>query len=1036
MARPEARLAPPASGFLLADWFVEPSADRLSRLGRHVRLRPKLMDLLVVLAARPGRVVSKGELIDALWPQQFIGESALTRAMADLRKVFADDLGAPDAIENVPKRGYRLVLPVSDAPSAAATPDVAMPETPRWPFRAPADAPPREGWFVGRTNELARLDAALDSATRRHGRVVFVTGESGTGKTSLLSQFTDRAARRLRGAAVVAGARGQAITGAGEPFQLFRQLVSTLTGDVAPAVAAGAMTVEQAESIWALLPQTADLLLDRAPNLIDTLVSRATLDARVADRTRGAAAWYATWRARLGVLRQDGGAGTPPNVSSQCIDWLTALARAMPLALILDDLHWADPVSLELIFRLASNLESVPLLVVVAYRPAEIARTAAGVAHPASSVLVELRRRHGDVIIALPETGDLAFVEALIDREPNALGRVFREGLCQRTAGHPLFTTELLRSMQERGALVRDPDGRWVQSGALDWATMPARMEAAVEARIARLPDDLRRVLDVASVQGEEFNAEVVACVLDLDLRRTVLSLGDLDRGHALVSASATAADPADGRQRSTYRFRHSALQQYLLARLDLVERSHLHTAVGKALEQLHTGHVPEMASILAFHFEQGGLLAKAIEYLLLAAEHAAALATQQQGLLHLRHAEQLVERLPEMPQRDVLELAVRMARVVTLSQTREGGHTEIAHDVQRVMALASRAPDDPRVCKALVWLALLQGLQGRYAIALRTAGEARAIAERLGATPLATAARMLGGVCRIRTGDLVGAREDLEATSPMTTTPGNASFSISGMHPEVWRLTGLGYALYFLGYPDQALARMHEAVSVAARDGAPASLVYAIGLKASVHLHRREPEAAEDEVHATLQLLRGRVSSRSDVLSGFVLGWALVQRGETPQGIDLISGAVREVRGGTLKVDWTKFLARLGEAHTRAGRATDALGTLDEALAAAASSGERYYEPELFRLRGEALEALGDRSAEEWYVRAIELARAQHAKAWELRASTSLARAWMKAGREGDARTLLAAICGWFSEGHDTPDFIEAVTILRAAET
>jgi len=207
------------------------------------------------------------------------------------------------------------------------------------------------------------------------------------------------------------------------------------------------------------------------------------------------------------------------------------------------------------------------------------------------------------------------------------------------------------------------------------------------------------------------------------------------------------------------------------------------------------------------------------------------------------------------------------------------------------------------------------------------------------------------------------------------------------------------------------------------------------MGLTASLHVHRREPDSAEAMIHATRQLLRGRVYGRSDVLSGFILGWALVQRGDTSRGIELIADAAREVRDGALKVDWTKFLARLGEAQTRSGRPADALMTLDEGLAVAASAGERYYEPELLRLRGEALEHLDDPTADSWYVRAIELARAQHAKAWELRVSTSLARLWLKGGRRDEARALLEGICGWFTEGHDTPDFIDAVALLRAVE-
>jgi hypothetical protein len=238
------------------------------------------MDLLVALAARPGQVIAKSELIDVLWPGQFIGESALTRAIADLRGILDADAHSPLAIETIPKRGYRLRLPVSDAPRGPASAGVARAGPARWPLAvAPRTTAPDRA-FVGRVEELAKLCAAHDRAARGQGLLVFITGESGAGKTSLLGEFASRAADRLRGNVVVAGASGQSMSGPGEPFVMFRQVVATLTGDIAPAVAAGAMTVQQADAIWALLPTAADLLLDVAPDLVDTLVPRATLDAR------------------------------------------------------------------------------------------------------------------------------------------------------------------------------------------------------------------------------------------------------------------------------------------------------------------------------------------------------------------------------------------------------------------------------------------------------------------------------------------------------------------------------------------------------------------------------------------------------------------------------------------------------------------------------------------------------------------------------------------------------------------------------------
>jgi adenylate cyclase len=197
---------------------------------------------------------------------------------------------------------------------------------------------------------------------------------------------------------------------------------------------------------------------------------------------------------------------------------LRTLAKTHPLLLMLDDVQWADSASIGLLFHLGRRLEGSSILIACAYRPEEVALERAGERHPLEKVLAEFKWSLGDVWVDLrraDEREGRSFVDALLDTEPNRLGEDFRRALFEHTGGHPLFTVEVLRAMQERGDLVPDAEGRWVEGPSLDWERLPARVEAMIAERIGRLDEELRDVLAVASVEGEWFTAQVVAQVQD-----------------------------------------------------------------------------------------------------------------------------------------------------------------------------------------------------------------------------------------------------------------------------------------------------------------------------------------------------------------------------------------------------------------------------------------------------------------------------------------------------------------------------------------
>jgi DNA-binding SARP family transcriptional activator len=524
--------------------------------------------------------------------------------------------------------------------------------------------------FVARERELGKLNGMLELALAGQGRAAFVTGEAGSGKTALVGEFARRAQER-HAELVVASGDCNAYTGIGDPYLPFREILELLTGDVGARLAAGAITQESARRLWRLIPGAVRALLEFGPDLVDTLVRREPLLERAGAYAQGAG--IADWLNRLDeftgrrpVLAPGPYSPQQINLFDQYTRVLQALAQNGPMLLILDDLQWADPGSISLLFHLGRRLAGSRILLVGAYRPEEIAYGREGGRHPLETVVNELRREYGDIQVDLEQAENWDFVEAFLDSEPNRLGTAFREMLFRQTHGLPLFTIELLRGMQERSDLVKDAEGRWSEGPNLNWESMPERVEAVVAERIGRLAPRLQSALRAACVEGEVFIAEVIARVQAVDEREMLGSLsGELDRTHRLIQAQSIVR--VDGQRLSRYRFQHFLFQKYLYGSLDEVERVSLHEQIGLALEGLYAAQgesaaVMDIGLQLARHFQEAGITEKAIDYLHQAGDRAVRLSAYQQGIKHLTRALDLLITLPVSTKRDQKELALQIS--------------------------------------------------------------------------------------------------------------------------------------------------------------------------------------------------------------------------------------------------------------------------------------------------------------------------------------------------------------------------------------
>lgn len=484
--------------------------------------------------------------------------------------------------------------------------------------------------FIGREHELKALEQFLERAAAGKTQVAFVAGEAGAGKSALVAEFVRRA-EAADPKIVAAIGECNAQTGAMDAYLPFRQLLTVLTGAQDEKETGNAVNAANAARLKEFVRVSAQTLLDVGPDLVGIFVPGATLFAKMVTRAATNTKLASMLSERMGKTKKDAVGSTPnPNLDQEKIFQqyaavLQALSREHTLVLILDDLQWADGASLSLLFYLARQLEASRVLVLGTYRPDDVALGRGGERHPFEPILNELKRYHGEIVVdlgAAQATEGRAFVDALVDAEPNRLDETFRTELFARTEGHPLFTVELLRNLQERGNLAQDADGKWVASPTLNWEELPARVEGVIQERIARLEDNLRETLNIGSVIGNEFAAQVIARVQQVQERELLKNLTrELEKRYRLVLEQ---GETRIGKQFLTqFRFVHALFQQFLYRELGGGERRVMHGEVAEALEQLYAEHTDEIVVELARHYQEAGDDEKAATYLIRAGDSA-----------------------------------------------------------------------------------------------------------------------------------------------------------------------------------------------------------------------------------------------------------------------------------------------------------------------------------------------------------------------------------------------------------------------------
>jgi ABC-type oligopeptide transport system substrate-binding subunit/DNA-binding SARP family transcriptional activator len=494
--------------------------------------------------------------------------------------------------------------------------------------------------LVAREKELAQLKRFLETALGGEGQVALIVGETGSGKTALLHEFARQAQAGHPDLMVVLG-NNNAHTGVGDPYLPFREVLGLLSGDAQMAGSRSVISPENARRLRQFQLVAGQILAELGPDLLvhfmpGLVPAVQTVSGPLASE-------------KLNRIKPGNGAALAEqrDLFEQFSNVLRAVAQHRPLLLALDDLQWADTASLNLLFHLGRRLEGSRILLALTYRPSDVALGrpspfpgGAGQfeRHPLEPVINELKRRYGPVELDLNQSMSRRFVEAFLDSQPNELGPEFRTALYQKTQGHPLFTIELLRDMQERADLIKNEQGRWVEGRSIRWDNLPARAEAVIAERIDRLEPELREILAVASVEGRDFTAQMIARLLQLPERQALRLLSqELEKRHQLVRET---GELRVGSQRlSRYQFTHALFQQYLYQQLSAGERRLWHRELAAALVELYAEDREAITVQLAHHYTEAGQTGQAIDYLLAAGDRARDLYAHQEAADFYRRA-------------------------------------------------------------------------------------------------------------------------------------------------------------------------------------------------------------------------------------------------------------------------------------------------------------------------------------------------------------------------------------------------------------
>jgi predicted ATPase len=839
--------------------------------------------------------------------------------------------------------------------------------------------------FVGRERELSQMAHALELACGGHGQIVAVVAEAGTGKSRLFYEFK----ATLEGDAKRVSLAGrdacptnckvlEAYSVSHGKASAWLPVLELLRGYF--GIQEGDDPVARREKVGATLAALDPALSDIESYLFALLAITESPDplAEVDPQVRRKSTLEAIKRI---VLRE---------------------SLKQPVVIIFEDLHWIDGETQALLDLLADSIAGGRLLLLVNYRP-EYRHEWSGRSNYLQVRLDPLGVENAGAMLAALLGGGA---------ELDALRRLITE----RTGGNPFFIEEMVQALFEQGILAHNGAVKLVRP--LAEAHLPVTVQGVLAARIDRLPAQDKDLLQTLAVAGNEFRFALAKRVTQMPDEVLQNGLATLRLGEFIYEQPQLTD--------IEYSFKHALTHEVAYNSLLIERRKLLHERAGEALESLFGEQLDDHLSELAHHYSHSANIGKAVHYLYLAARQCAVRTADFQALAYLDRGLELLQSLPESPERYLHELVVQIARGQSLQATQGFAAPETGRTFGRARELCERFGDPAQLFSVLYGLFLFS----RWRLELQTA---RQVAEQLVSTAKelndpAKLVRAHGtlGASLLWLGELGNAREHLEWAKDTTGPAGDDPFQTASS------LVLLAWNLAVLGYLDQAMRVRQQVLDWVQGLSMPFTLATTLQLTCVFDQLRRDDPAALEHSGSLLQIGADYGFPGPTSIATVIHGWARSCHGEVESGIaEMCRGIADNEANGARSPSF--LLVPLADTYVRIGRTEEASHLLADTLERAHQTGDRMQEAELYRLKAElAVKASRDGAeAEICFRRAIKIARGQSAKWWELRATTSLARLLASQGQANEARTMLSAIYGWFTEGFDTADLKEAKALL-----
>ena len=949
--------------------------EQLWHGSQRLPLRPQAFAVLRYLAEHPNRLISKEELLREVWRGRYVSASTIRGCIREIRNALQDSTENARHIETVGRKGYRFTGNQHGVSRSALT-----------------TADHNQRLIVGRNHDIEQLKQRLAQAEAGERQLILVRGEAGLGKSSLANLFIQEAGKDHK---ILVG-RGRC--------------------------------VDQYGHSEAYLP-----IMDL---LYDLLAQADAQDAVLSAMRRHAPSWLAQMTMFLGESERESLQQLLPGITQARL-WqelnhlLITLADSQPLLLLIEDLHWCDTSTLELLAYLAQRQEPVRWLILGTYRQTEVSIQK----HRLHDVLVELQSRDCCWELALKPLGTEDIAAYLHSRLEGTIAAETAIWLHRRTGGNPLFLINIVNYLLQRKQLIQTHEGWRLKAAQESFQAVPVQLQKIIIKQFEQLLESAQKLLGVASVCGETFNTAAVAAGLQEDVENIDDRCMQLARLGSLISERNLAAWP-DGTKSGCFQFQHALYRQVIYERLGQAYQSRLHRRLAERMEAGYSDRASEIAGELALHFEKAQDISRAVHYYQLAAKTAADRNALHEVLAHSRAGLRLLATQPKtMP---TISAELDMLILLGTSQIKGKGYAslEVSDTFTQAEQLCRQIDDQQRLILILMVLRSFHFVRGDMRVSSKYVQQLLELARQQSLPLLLTAAHLAAGNNSLYKGELTKARDYLHKSTRYFNLPLRREYIATfGVDASVICHTHRARTLSLLGLHDQAQRDFEAGLRLARELAHPFSLALALSF-ALEHYHFRgdlekmAPCIQELLVHCERYGF-GNIANQTRIFQS----WLRAKQGEHSAGTIQLEQAFSAfpVSGNKLRKPYCIILQI--DLYQDAKRYVEARHILEQSLAEVLDNALYIYHPELLRLRGELLLAEApDQSAtaERWFQEAIEVSRRQQARTLELRAAISLGWLWLAQGKSKQAHHAVKALYEQFSEGFDTADLRNAKTLLN----